>query len=211
MSKRIIVAGGGHGGICAGAFLAQAGFDVTVYERNTRENMGYDWTDIFDPKALTAVGIDLPPADKYEYKTDMTFYGPSERTAVRQQVPKDELEIKMERKDIYDLLIAHAEKCGVKFEYGCHIEGPLLAGDRVIGIRTDKGDFSSDLVIDACGCESVIRSRLPECCHIEKHPKRFEKFYIYNTFIILLQYNLSNRLLLVVIGEQKINFSGGSN
>lgn len=48
MGKKIIVAGGGHGGIAAAALLAEHGFDVTVYEKNRREDMGYDWTDIFD-------------------------------------------------------------------------------------------------------------------------------------------------------------------
>ena len=49
---RIIVAGGGHGGIVSAAKLVEAGFDVTVYEKNKREEMGYDWTDIFDIKCF---------------------------------------------------------------------------------------------------------------------------------------------------------------
>ena len=56
MSRKIIVAGGGHGGITAGMLLAQNGFDVTVYEKNSRDSMGHDWTDIFDKKAFAAVG-----------------------------------------------------------------------------------------------------------------------------------------------------------
>ena len=42
MKKTIIVAGGGHGGIAVAALLAKRGYDVTVYEKNSRENMGYD-------------------------------------------------------------------------------------------------------------------------------------------------------------------------
>ncbi len=178
----IIVAGGGHGGIATAAFLAERGFDVTVYERKSRENMGYDWTDIFAPKALSAAGIDMPDKSKYEYKTDMTFYGPSEHTGIRQRVPQDELEIKMERRDIYDLLISHAESCGVKFEYEHNIISPLTVGNRVIGIRTDKGNFYGDMVIDACGCESLVRANLPECCNVQKHPSKYEKFYVYRAF-----------------------------
>ena len=59
MAKKIIVAGAGHGGITCGALLAKNGYDVTVYERNTEDNMGHDWTDIFDPKAFKAVGMDM--------------------------------------------------------------------------------------------------------------------------------------------------------
>jgi flavin-dependent dehydrogenase len=126
MGKKIIVAGGGHGGIAAGMLLSKRGFDVTVYEKNSRENMGYDWTDIFDPKALAKAGIPMPDENLFEYKENMTFYSPNEKTPIKQQVPEDELEIKMERKDIYNLLIDTAEKNGVKFVYNCNIESAII-------------------------------------------------------------------------------------
>ena len=113
MCKKIIVAGGGHGGIATASLLSQKGFDVTVYEKNTRENIGYDWTDIFDPKAFNVAGIPMPSENLYELKTDMTFYTPAGNTPIRQRVPDDKAEIKMERKDIYNHLITHAENNGV--------------------------------------------------------------------------------------------------
>ena len=182
MSKKIIVAGGGHGGIATASFLAEKGFDVTVFERNGREHMGYDWTDIFDPGALAAAGLDMPPEDKFEYKVNMTFYGPNEKTPIRQRVPESELEIKMERRDIYDMLITRAENAGVKFEFEHAITAPIMCGDRVVGIKTDKGEHFADLVIDACGVESPVRANLPDCCNIQKHPVEFEKFYVYRAF-----------------------------
>jgi len=188
MGKKIIVAGAGHGGIGAAAQLAQAGFDVTVYERHDRDHLGYDWTDIFDPKALDVAGFPRPADGTWEWKTDMTFYSMSGNTSIRQRVPNDpeQMEIKMERQDIYDLLVTHAEKCGVKFEYGVTIKGPVMAGDRVVGIETDKGTFLGDLVIDACGAESVVRANLPDCLGIQKHPRRFEKFIVYRAFFNLV-------------------------
>lgn len=182
MAKKIVVAGGGHGGIACAALLAGAGFEVEVYEKHSRDNMGYDWTDIFDPKSLRAAHIPMPAKDKYEYKTNMTFIPPSGRTPVKQDVPESELEIKMERSDIYDLIITHAESKGVKFFFDTAVEGALLAGDRVIGIKTDKGEVYGDMVIDACGCESVVRASLPEVCGIQKHAAAFEKFYVYRAF-----------------------------
>ena len=97
MGKKIIVAGLGHGGIAAAAILARAGFDVTVYEQKKDGTLGYDWTDIFAPDALGIAGIPMPPKDKFEYKEDMTFFGPSMNKGLRQHVPEDKLEIKMER------------------------------------------------------------------------------------------------------------------
>lgn len=186
MGKKIIVAGAGHGGITAAALLAEKGFDVTIYERHEEGKLGYDWTDIFDPKALDAVGCPRPEEGKWEWKIDMTFYGPGtpESTKIRQEVPNDpnEMEIKMERSDIYDLLINFALSKGAKIEYGYNITGPVMAGDRVIGIKTDKGDILGDMVIDAAGAESPIRTKLPDCLGIQKHPLWGEKFYVYRAF-----------------------------
>ncbi len=182
MGRKIIIAGGGHGGITAGMLLAQNGFDVEVYERNSRENMGYDWTDIFNPRSLARVGLPMPAKELYEYKTDMSFYSPNEKTRVTQHVPDSEKEIKMERKDIYDYLISNAEKAGVKFIYNCDIEGAIVQGKTVVGIKTGNGDVYGDLVIDACGCDSVVRASLPEEFGVQSEMGDFEKFYIYRAF-----------------------------
>lgn len=182
MGKKIIVAGGGHGGIATAAILSRNGFDVTVFEKNSRENMGYDWTDIFDPKALSKAGIPMPDNSLFEYKENMTFYSPNEKTPIKQQVPEDELEIKMERKDIYNLLIDTAEKNGVKFVYNCSIEDSIIKDNRVVGINTSIGEIYGDLIIDSCGCESPVRSSLPDEFGIEKHLGKNEKFYVYRAF-----------------------------
>ena len=182
MSKKTIVAGAGHGGIAAAALLSRVGLDVTVYERCAEGTLGYDWTDIFAPTAWKAAGMDMPPPDKYEYKTNMTFYSPNLQIPLTQSIPADEIEMKMERKDIYNQLIEHAVKCGVKFVYDCNISGPILAGSRVVGIRTEKGNFYADLVIDAAGVNSPVRTNLPAVCGIEKEPRPCEKLYVYRAF-----------------------------
>ncbi|MCR5208398.1 MAG: FAD-dependent monooxygenase [Eubacterium sp.] len=183
MAKKIIVAGGGHGGIGCAALLAEAGFDVTVYERHSRENMGYDWTDIFNSKSFSEIGVDMPDESKLLPMHNMSFCSPSAKMILRNNIDEARgSDIKMERKEIYNVIIDKAEKAGVKFEYETEIISPVMAGDRVIGIKTDKGDILGDLVIDACGCESPIRSQLPECCGIEKNMKELEKFYVYRAF-----------------------------
>lgn len=182
MGRKIIVAGGGHGGIAVASILSRNGSDVTVYEKKSRENMGYDWTDIFDPKSLSEAGIPMPDENLFEYKENMTFYSPDEKTPIRQRVPENELEIKMERKDIYNLLIDTAEKNGVEFVFECNIESAIIKDNRVVGIDTSMGVIYGDLIIDACGCESPVRSSLPEEFGIQTHPDKNEKFYVYRAF-----------------------------
>ncbi len=182
MGKKIIVAGLGHGGIAAAALLADRGYDVTVYEKKAEGTLGYDWTDIFAPAALAIAGIPMPPESKYEYKEHMTFFAPTAKRSLTQRVPDDKLEIKMERKDIYAHLISHAENCGVKIVYDCEVTGPLMLGNRVVGIKTAQGDFQADLVIDACGVNSPVRTNLPSSMGIEKQVRRNEKITIYRAF-----------------------------
>ena len=182
MGKNIVVAGLGHGGIAAAALLAKAGYDVTVYEKKKKGTLGYDWTDIFAPDALRIAGMDMPDDDKYEYKEDMTFFGPSSKKSLQQHIPKEKLEIKMERRDIYEHFIENALRYGVKIVYDCEVEGPIVLGNRVAGIKTEKGDFYGDLVIDACGLNSPVRRNLPESFGIEKDVARNEKITIYRAF-----------------------------
>ncbi len=183
MGKKIIIAGGGHGGIAAGAILSRNGYDVTVYEKNKREDMGYDWTDIFDRKGLFAVGMDMPAEDKYKLKNDMTFYSPSMKTPLRQHVPEDQLEIQMERKEIYNHIISYAETCGVKFEYENAVLMPVMLGNRVAGIKTEKdGVVYADLVIDAAGLNSPVRRNLPAHLGVQNNISEYEQFYVYRGF-----------------------------
>ena len=183
MAKKIIVAGGGHGGIACAMLLSKAGFDVTVYEKNSRENMGYDWTDIFNGKSFGDIGLPLPPKEMILRSEEMSFLPPSERLILRAEGNNFEnSNIKMERKEIYNYIIPAAEEAGVKFVYETDIICPVMAGDRVIGIKTDKGDFLGDLVIDACGCDSPVRANLPECCGVQAETNAYEKFYVYRGF-----------------------------
>lgn len=182
MGKKIIVAGLGHGGIIAGALLSKVGYDVTVYEQKKEGTLGYDWTDIFAPETLALCGMKMPDEDKFEYKENMTFFGPSEKVGRAQHVPDDKLEIKMERRDIYSHFISYALQCGVKIVYETSVTGPEILGNRVVGIKTDKGSFFADLVIDACGMNSPVRNNLPDSFGIEKSPARHERITIYRAF-----------------------------
>ena len=182
MSRKIIIAGGGHGGIAAGALLAKNGFDVTVYEKQKRKDIGYDWTDIFDRKAFTAIGMNVPDSSLWSLKNDMTFFGPAMGIALRQNTPEDQLELQMERKTIYDCLISYAEECGVKFEFGKAVDGPLMLGNRVAGVKIGKKEIFADLVIDACGINSPVRMNLPKHLGIQKEAQEYERFYVWRGF-----------------------------
>ena len=204
MKGKIIVAGGGHGGIAAASILAAEGYDVTVYERHTQEQMGYDWTDIFDKNGLTVAGMELPPREKYNLKNDMTFIGPSERIKLRQNTDPEKLEIQMERKDIYAHLISQAQKNGAKFVFGCNVEGPVMLGNRVAGIRTETETVYADLVIDAAGLHSPIRENLPAYLGVQNQVGEYERFFIYRAFYNKAAETEDDRFKVYLLREGKL-------
>ena len=187
MGKRILVAGAGHGGLAAAAQLAKAGFDVTVIERHEKEALGYDWFDALNPAIFAMVGCPHPKdvGIPWKWRADVTYFGP--HTAPAHKIPQrfskpEDIEIIMERRDIYRLLTGWAEDCGVTIEYGVTVSGPLLAGDRVVGLVTDRGEYRGDLVIDAAGLGSPVRRGLPECLGIQKQVLKNERIYTYRAF-----------------------------
>lgn len=208
MGKKIIVAGGGHGGIGCAALLAKKGFDVTVYDKNKREDMGYDWTDIFDRKAFAAIGMEIPDEKLWCLKNDMTFYGPNMTVALKQDTPVDQLEIQMERKVLYDCIIKYAEDCGVNFEFGNAVEAPIMLGNRVVGIKTEKGEAFGDLVIDSCGMNSPVRANLPSYLGIQAEAQPFERFYVWRGFYEKLECdNIPDKFRLMLFHKGKLGIS----
>lgn len=182
MGKTILVAGAGHGGLAAAADLARKGYDVTLLEQKAEDALGYDWTDIFAPDALIAAGVPYPSKSLYTYKDNMTFFPPAKSVALTQRVPDNEREIKMERSDIYAHLIAHAKRCGVKFRFETEVTAPLLLGSRVCGVYAGEEKLYADLVIDACGLDSPLRTALPDVCGVEREVGENNVAYVYRAF-----------------------------
>ena len=187
MSKKIIIAGAGHAAMMCGATLAKNGYDVTVYERRKRDKVGYPWFDCVNPDIFEMVGAPTPEEAGIEWawRNDITFYGPNtdddHKIFQHLNFPED-TEIIIDRFKLYDLMIDYAEKCGVKFEYGVNIEGPIVKKNRIVGIKTSKGKKMGDLIIDGCGCNSVLRNNLPDYWGIQKDPPRGDIIYLYRAY-----------------------------
>ena len=183
MSKKIIVAGAGHGGVIAAAKLAKEGFDVTVYEKKKRENIGHDWEDRFDfQTVLDAVEKDEMPDGAWKYRGNTVFVSPSKRTEVKIDFAPDKRQKVMWRKPLINIIIDYAESSGVKFAFENEIISPIIKGNAVVGICTANGEVSADFVIDAAGVFSPVRKNLPDSFSIEKMPKRGDVFYGYRAY-----------------------------
>lgn len=188
MGKNIIVAGAGHGGLTAAYHLAKSGYNVTVYEHAAQESdLGYEWEDFFDARTFDEAGLPAPETGMIP-KVPISFYGPDpDVEPIRQTFEAGEVEMHMNRKELCAHLIRIARDVGVQFVFGCTIYAPILIGNRIVGIKTSLGDFTADLVIDACGVDSPLRANLPAYLGIQKTLKKFEYIYAYRAYFNRLE------------------------
>lgn len=174
---KITVAGAGHAGLVAAALLSEKGHDVTVYEKKQKNELGHDWEDRFTFSLLSEITGKEIPGDIWRYRGDCAFVSPAYKTKVIINYTDENRQKIMWRKPLINLLLDFAEEKGVKFSFGTEITGPLTEGNRVIGIATNAGEIKGDLVIDAAGVFSPVRSNLPSSFGIEKTPDRGDLFY----------------------------------
>ena len=182
----VIVAGAGHAGLVAAGLLAKNGHKVTVFEKNEEKSaLGHDWEDRFDFSLLSdIIGVEEKdfPAGSWRYRGDTVFVSPSKRTFVKVKFSEEKRQKIMWRKPLITMLLDYAKNGGAEIKFGEKIVGPIVDGQKVVGIDTENGKFYADLVIDSCGVFSPIRGNLPEEFLIENSPKRGDLFYAYRAY-----------------------------
>jgi len=181
---KILVAGAGHGGLVAAGWLAKAGADVTVIERNPEQNLGYDWEDVFNLACLPEAGIAMPDPEECHVACSMTFCSPSRNYGIDAYIPPEQCtESLTARRAVLRNLIAFARENGVAFQFETCVQRPLIEGSRIIGLAVQGAggpqELGADLVIDAAGIDSPVRTQLPESFGIEREFRRDQYFTTY--------------------------------
>ena len=180
---KILVAGCGHGGVVAAWKLAAAGHAVTVYEKSARALLGHEEQDSFDAAAMQYAGLEIP-AHYWAENNRLTFI-PLDADAPALTMPKVEPSrtLTVDRRELIAHLISVAEAAGVQFVFGCEITAPLVLGNRVAGFVTADGtQIVGDLVIDACGVYSSLRSQLPDFMGIEQATGPWAVLHAYRAY-----------------------------
>ena len=190
MGKKVIVAGAGHGGLVAAALLSREGFDVTVFEKQKREDMGYDWNDCMNPAAFDRLEIPRPSDEELEPFSGMNYLSPDCSRIVFDHRNK-KVSLLGERKTILKHLISFAEENGAKLCFGVTVGEALVEENRVVGLKTEQGSFASNLLIDACGMDSPVRQSLPESFGILQRFSEEQTLYTYRAFYERINRNKS--------------------
>ncbi len=182
--KTILVAGAGHGGLSAAINLARKGYDVTVIEKQKREEMGYNWEDAIELSAFDFAEIARPDESIYIKSHHMAYMSPNGQHVLK--MPYDKgigRRVHMERKGLIAHMLSEAEKAGVKLIFETEILAPVIERNAVKGMKIRSGEgevvLESDLLIDAAGLNSPIRTQLPASFGIVR---QFEDRNIFNAY-----------------------------
>ena len=182
--KKIIVAGAGHGGLIAAYHLAKAGYDVTVYEKQQREDLGYDWHDYLDMTAFDGAGIPRPDESMYRPGAYQAFRNPKGNVKI-EVAYKEDAKV-MDRKVLYGYILSFCDEAGVKYVFGAEVSGVLFDNRKITGLRITKDGKEervyADLVIDAAGMYSAVRRSLPAFCEIQREIAEKDIFHVYRAY-----------------------------
>jgi flavin-dependent dehydrogenase len=183
--KKIIVAGAGHGGITAAAYLAKQGYSVEVFEKRKREELGYDWHDTIANNTFEYAGIKVDQKD-YTVRKDSTFFPPSLETQVSIDIDPSHREYSIDRKVLYKYLIDNALDKGVVFHFNVEVLSALVKNNKVAGIVTAQGEKAADFVIDATGLYSPLIKSLPQDYNIKSNYGENDIFWAYRAYYNLV-------------------------
>ncbi len=182
MSK-IVIVGANQGALVLGEFLGKQGYDVTVYEKNKKENVAYPWHDNMAPATFKRIGLPLPPESVAAKKDkDWTFFPPDKKTSFTMEVPDDRRDVKVQRRPFNAWLYERA-KDWAEIRYETEVKSVITEGVKVCGIKLADGtEVKADLVVDCGGGNSSVRRSLPKDLGIETELNPHCTFQVRRTF-----------------------------
>ena len=87
MKGTVAIIGANQTGLFAAKLFSEQGFSVFVFEKNSRENAAYEWTDDISPSVFKEVGLPFPPNDIFTRARSLSFVPPGHNPVF---VPKNE-------------------------------------------------------------------------------------------------------------------------
>jgi digeranylgeranylglycerophospholipid reductase len=152
----IAIVGGGPGGMQAAHHLAQAGFDVVVFEEHTAAGDPVHCTGILAAEAFDE--FDVPRSAFLNSLTTVQFYGPS-GAAIEYSTPEVEA-IVIDRRTFDQALGQRAERAGASVQVGQRITDVQISDDCATLTTSTHRRINARACVLACGANYALQRRL---------------------------------------------------
>ena len=166
----IAVIGLGHGGMVAAIKLRQQGCAVTIFEKKTKEDVGYPWYDDIRADIFECCGLPMPPRECYTNKGKRLFISPDEQNSLKVPSAKPMEEISIDRRALLRHMTALCADAGVTVRFETKVDALFLENERVCGVIVGGEKLPFDFVIDASGLFSPFRGQVPVRFHVQSQP-----------------------------------------
>ena len=182
MKGTVAIIGANQTGLFAAKLFSEQGFSVFVFEKNSRENAAYEWTDDFTPSVFKDVGLPEPPEYIYTRTRCLTFVPPDKKNPVFVPQKEEELDINVSRRGLNEWLLSILPE-DVELYFDARVTRAMTDGDTVSGVEFSNGEiFECDLVVDCGGVNSDARRSLPRSFGIQSDVSANDKFYVKRAF-----------------------------
>ena len=185
-----VIIGAGSSGSYIAKLLAEQGFSVCVIESLPKKKVGTKY-DIFhiEEKEFELLNLPKPkngdPSWAFTFSENLTA-DPKNLYPKKAEMPV----VGLHMHEYITLLNDRAAEAGAKFIYDAAFSDFIFNGDRVAGIRYEKGgklyDIHAQVVIDCSGIKAVGRSKLPRKLGVESFlPGNEDMFYVILRYVKL--------------------------
>lgn len=156
--KKIVIIGLGLGGL---SFIYNLPYDselnITIFEKDGKENIGYPWSDSVSFDGITSAGIVLPEG-VYSQKKLFNMYSPDMGGSVPQRQSTVEKGVELDRREFLKYMIECAEHKATIY-YDTAVKRLIVKDGKVLGVKLESGEkVMADLVIDASGPLSKLKN-----------------------------------------------------
>ncbi len=179
---RIGIVGMGQGGMTAAYHLKKSGADVTVFEARARGEVSYDWEDDIRSDIFGLCELPMPSQSVYRQKLKWLFVSPDWQHSLPVPPLPPMEEISVHRRGLSEYFASLAEEAGCELRFEEKVLSLTIKDEKVAGVKTEKGEYDFDLVIDASGMDSPFRAQLPAKYHVQASPDDEGVLYGYRAF-----------------------------
>jgi len=156
----VVVVGAGTAGSTAALHLARAGRRVLVVDARAAGESGAQWVNAIPDWMFERAGVSVPTA-RPELRSRAERHVMVDPEWTHRVVLEGSPVLFVDMRHLVERLQRLAVDAGATIVHEAPVREVLFEGERVVGVRTTRGEVRATMVIDASGFAGVVRTKVP--------------------------------------------------